>query len=156
MAPLSNGRHEKFAQAIAAGKTQEEAYIAAGYSEVGARANASRLIANDSVKARIAELQRAGAKRAEITLESLLAEAAEIQQQAQAAGQLAAANAALKLKSELSGHYVARKEAKVETTTTAALTSVVAQLLGKGDGEVQIVPAVGSGTVVRFRESQDK
>jgi hypothetical protein len=101
-------------------------------------------------------LQNASAKRAEITLDSLLAEADEIQQQAQAAGQFGAANAALKLKSELSGHYVARKEAKVETTTAATLTSVVAQLLGKGDGEVQVVPAVGSGTVVRFRESQGK
>jgi hypothetical protein len=75
---------------------------------------ASRLIANDGIKARIAELQNASAKRAEITLDSLLADMERIQQAAEAAGQNAAAVSAAKLKAELAGHYVQRKEAKVE------------------------------------------
>lgn len=159
MAPLSNGRHEKFAQAIAAGKTREDAYIAAGYSEVGARANASRLIANDSVKARLAELQNASAKRAEITLESLLAEADAIQQQARAAGQLGAANAALKLKSELTGIYTQR--VKNDTTVTheqSALEKVIAHLESRGDGRIEVVPATADeskATVMRYRETAE-
>ena len=41
---LSNSRHEIFAQGLAIGKTQKQAYIDAGYKPKGARQNASRLI----------------------------------------------------------------------------------------------------------------
>lgn len=52
---LPNPRHERFAQALAAGKTADEAYQEAGYAEN--RGNATRLKANESVRARVAELQ---------------------------------------------------------------------------------------------------
>jgi hypothetical protein len=58
MPVLENVRHERFAQELAKGKTQEQAYIDAGYAEAGARANASAcIIANHNIMERVAELQ---------------------------------------------------------------------------------------------------
>lgn len=60
MPALSNSRHELFAQEMAKGLSQSDAYIAAGYSAStpdAASANAARLIGNDKVAARISELQ---------------------------------------------------------------------------------------------------
>ena len=56
MPQLSNIRHETFARFVAEGNSQTKSYIYAGYSENGARANAARLIANDSIRQRILEL----------------------------------------------------------------------------------------------------
>src|SRR5260221_13533280 len=55
---IKNPRHERFAQELAAGKTQAEAYIAAGFSANGARGAASKLQANASagIAARVNEL----------------------------------------------------------------------------------------------------
>ena len=67
MAVLDNTQHERFAQAIAKGKTQTDAYLAAGYKTTtkAAKANAARLIANDAVKARINEIKAKAAAFAE-------------------------------------------------------------------------------------------
>lgn len=54
MPPLSNPRHERYAQELAKGKSKVEAYEEAGYSRD--RGNAVRLTANDSVQKRLAEL----------------------------------------------------------------------------------------------------
>jgi hypothetical protein len=57
MPSLRNHRREMFAQLVALGTmSQSEAYRKAGYNPDGANANAARLIAIDSVQARIAEL----------------------------------------------------------------------------------------------------
>jgi hypothetical protein len=58
---LSNARHERFAQAIFAGMTIDEAYQAAGFK--ANRSNASRLNSNDHIQTRIAELQEQAAQR---------------------------------------------------------------------------------------------
>lgn len=55
MPPLSNPRHERFAQELAKGKSADEAYQAAGYRQN--RGNATTLKANQSVQARLEELQ---------------------------------------------------------------------------------------------------
>lgn len=70
--PLDNQRHERFAQHVANGASATQAYVDAGYSEGGAEANASRLIANDKVAARIDHLKQQAAKRAVITAEWVL------------------------------------------------------------------------------------
>lgn len=57
MSVLANVRHEIFCCLRAKGKTATAAYIEAGYSEAGARANASRLIANENIKTRILEIR---------------------------------------------------------------------------------------------------
>lgn len=58
MGVLSNARHERFAQGIAAGKPASQAYIEAGYRASGnsAEAAASRLLSGVKVTARVAEL----------------------------------------------------------------------------------------------------
>ena len=57
MPVLVNVRHEIFCGLRAEGKTATAAYVEAGYSAAGARANASRLIANENIKARILEIR---------------------------------------------------------------------------------------------------
>src|SRR6516162_6285562 len=74
---LPKPRHEKFAQALAEGKSATEAYEIAGYTPNDG--NTARMKGNDRVRERIAELQGQGAKRAVATLESLIAEARDIQ-----------------------------------------------------------------------------
>lgn len=73
---LKNARHERFAQALATGKTADEAYVEAGYE--ANRGNAATLKAKQSVSDRVAEILAAGAKRAEITQEMVLRELALI------------------------------------------------------------------------------
>jgi phage terminase small subunit len=76
MAVLKNSRHEAFARAIVEGKSGRDAYQAAGYKSKNraADANASRLIANDNIAARIAELQKEAAKGAVMTGREVLEE----------------------------------------------------------------------------------
>jgi hypothetical protein len=60
----------------------------------------------------VAELQDAAAAKVELTLESLIEEAAGIQEKATKAGQYSAAIAALIAKAKLSGRWVERAEQK--------------------------------------------
>jgi phage terminase small subunit len=57
--PLKNARHERFAQELAKGKSQSEAYKLAGYSATGnsAEVAAARLIRNVQVSARVGQLK---------------------------------------------------------------------------------------------------
>ena len=73
MGELSNARHERFAQELAAGNPADAAYEAAGYQKH--RGNAARLSANERVKDRVKEIQAIGAERAAITVQSLIEEA---------------------------------------------------------------------------------
>lgn len=54
MPSLKNAKHERFARELAAGKSQAEAYVLAGYSPN--RGNASTLSLNKSIQKRVAEL----------------------------------------------------------------------------------------------------
>jgi phage terminase small subunit len=69
---LDNPKHELFAQELAKGRTQVEAYQEAGYAP--SEPNASRLTSNDKVAARVAEIQGRAAIRAEITVADIIAE----------------------------------------------------------------------------------
>jgi phage terminase small subunit len=110
MAPLRNTKHERFAQGLAEGRSADEAYSAAGYK--ADRAHASRLAANGRIRGRVAELQDAAATETQITIESLISEAANIQRLATEAGQHSAAIAALIAKAKLAGRWVERSEQK--------------------------------------------
>lgn len=70
MNPLKNVRHEKFAQALACGKTLEVAHREAGYS--GNRSVASRLLKDANICNRIKELQEETAKTEAITREEIV------------------------------------------------------------------------------------
>lgn len=110
---LSNARHELFAQRVAKGMSATEAYKAAGYDTNGhaAENSASRLMSNDEVKARIAELQAITAK--EVTLDRadllrmMLADRELARENKQGS---AAIRASELLGKELAGMYVDRKE----------------------------------------------
>jgi hypothetical protein len=91
------------------------------------------LLKNAEFAARVAELQGAAATNAEITLGSLLREVGEIQQAAMAAKQYSAANGAVKLKAELSGHYVQRKEDVTPHRSEAEIIARLHQIVGSAD-----------------------
>lgn len=63
MPVLRNAKHEAFAQALAQGKTADEAYAQAGYKPN--RGNATRMKANESIVKRIGEIQSRASEKAE-------------------------------------------------------------------------------------------
>jgi len=60
---LRNGKHEKFARALAAGKTATEAYVPAGYKKNDG--NAATLKGNQRISKRVEELQEKIAEKVE-------------------------------------------------------------------------------------------
>jgi hypothetical protein len=111
MSPLRNSRHEAFAQQLVLGQktgwTQGAAYSRAGYAAEGKAAdvNASRLLsnANNGIAARVQEIVGRGAKRASVTVESLLVELEDARAGATTAEQFAAATGAVIAKGKLAG-----------------------------------------------------
>ena len=61
-----NVRQERFCEFIAAGESQTDAYLKAGFkvSKADARKHAARLMTKDDIKARIAELRKPQTKKA--------------------------------------------------------------------------------------------
>ena len=98
-----NQRQEIFAQEIALGKTQESAYIAAGYSEKTARVGASRMLTNANISARVRELQSQTSMRNAATADDLLAELEKARKMAMGMGQSHAAVLAIMAKARLLG-----------------------------------------------------
>ena len=80
MSVLRNSRHEAFARAIVAGNSGRAAYVAAGYRAQGAvaDANASRLLGNAKVSARIAELKGIAAQASTVEATRVLHELAKL------------------------------------------------------------------------------
>jgi phage terminase small subunit len=76
MGPLPNQRHERFAQALAQGKTATEAYVLAGYKANDG--NASRMKGNERISARVQKIVGRAAERAEVSVERILRELAAI------------------------------------------------------------------------------
>src|SRR6516162_8643352 len=101
MPVLPNQRHEKFAQLLAQQKTAREAYVLSGYKDN--RHNAARLKSSEHIKARVLEICEAGAKSAEVSVTSLLAELEAARAQATSLGQLSAAVRAISEKGKLAG-----------------------------------------------------
>ena len=71
MAELSNQKHEKFAQAVAAGQSACAAYVTAGYEADSG--NATRLAGKADVQARVLEIQRETAACGQVSKAELLA-----------------------------------------------------------------------------------
>lgn len=69
MGALSNSRHERFAQALAKGLSQSEAYEEAGYKP--SRSAAARLAADVNICERVSAIQNRAAERTEITVASI-------------------------------------------------------------------------------------
>lgn len=113
MPALKNARHERFAQELAKGASQAEAYAAAGYTP--SEPNASRLTRNDKVAARVAEIQSRAATRAEMTLQGHLEDLAELRDKAAKAKQYSAAISAEIARGKASGVHVEKSEQMVTT-----------------------------------------
>lgn len=113
MGALSNARHERFAQALAKGKCQAEAYAEAGYAP--SEPNASRLTRNDKVQSRLMELQERAATKAVLTLETHLSDLKDLRDQAKDARQFAAAISAEIARGKASGVHVEKSEHLVTT-----------------------------------------
>lgn len=135
MPALANPRHERFAQELAKGKSQSEAYQSAGYEP--SEPNASRLTRNDKVQARVAELQERSALRVEVTQASLIEEAEQVRAAALEAGQFSAAIAAIREKGVLAGIRVEKRES-THKTDPKAMT----------DDELALIASAGSAGVV--------
>ncbi len=102
MGEIQNPRYERFAQELAAGKTADAAYEAAGYRKH--RGNAARLSANEHIKDRVREIQAMGAERAAVTVQSLIDEAEQARIKAMdSPNGAAAAVSAITAKAKLAG-----------------------------------------------------
>lgn len=146
MPVLKNVKHEIFAQELAKGETCEQAFINAGYSPNPG--NASRLKGYEKINDRVAEIIGRSATNTLITLESLLIEANVIQQKALESGQLSAANGALKLKAELSGYYVQRKEDVTPRRNIKDIDTRLREILGarEAPGNTRTAGGAGAGS----------
>lgn len=90
MPVLANARHERFAQELAKGKTADEAYQLAGYSEN--RGNASTLKAKQIIKDRVDEILGAAADEVICTVHDI---ARQLDEDRQFARENVAASAAI-------------------------------------------------------------
>lgn len=121
MPMLQNARHERFAQGIASGLSQEKAYVEAGYSPKAARANAATLLKREqSISTRVSELLRekeaarsaAVFGAAKVTLEAHLNELEQIKAEARAVPDgrgIAAVLRAEELRGRACGLYINQK-----------------------------------------------
>ena len=98
---LNNQRHELFAQALAKGETNDRAYELAGYE--ADRGNAARLTANDSISARLKELQEQVAERTMDTIESIIDELNTLKDAAMENNQLSVGVSAIMGKAKILG-----------------------------------------------------
>ncbi|MBD8556310.1 terminase [Rhizobium sp. CFBP 8762] len=108
MPVLKNARHEKFAQALAKGKTAEKAYVESGYK--ANRHNAAALAREQHISTRVQEFQMKAAEKAGVTLQSLTDELEEARAIAIAEKQSSAAVAATLGKAKLHGLLIDKKQ----------------------------------------------
>lgn len=150
MAALANKKHELFAQGIAAGKQNYEAYQDAGYSAKDSRvatAAASRLLAAVNIQARVMEIRNAVANKAieasGITKAWVLSELADNVRRAKEKDENgkwegSVANRALELLGKEKGMFVDRKEIglrRLSDMTNAELLGLLDDLDGSAAGQ---------------------
>lgn len=148
MPVLKNARHEKFAQALAKGKTADDAYAEAGYKPH--RGNASTLRTNQNISSRIAEILGRAAERAAVTIQSLTDELEQARAIAMAEKQSSAAVAATMGKAKLHGLLIEKRRVeghdggsvKIDLTGYSleqlkSFEDVLAQLAGATSGDAE-------------------
>jgi phage terminase small subunit len=116
-------QQERFCRAIVKGLNQRDAYKEAGYksgSDAATDANASRLISNDKIVARIAELRRPLAISMAVTLESITEMLREDRELARQNNQVGAAVAAAMGIAKLHGLVIDKAEVTDKTVYTVS------------------------------------
>lgn len=108
MGRLTNDRHEAFAQGLARGMSQIDAYTAAGYT--ANRSAASKLQTNANIQARVGELQSRAATNVVITREWIIEQLVDNAAKAKQAGDFAPSNKAIELLGKELGMFVERTE----------------------------------------------
>jgi len=108
-------QREKFAQAVASGMNQSDAYRAAyrvrhGTTMVSVNQSASRVMADVNVASMVAELRAPAAKKASITLESHLADLQSLRNMAVKEKQFAAAITAEVARRKAAGVHIERAD----------------------------------------------
>ena len=71
MPELKNVRHERFAQSVASGLSASEAYGKSGYTQKDGNHHGPRLMANDGIRKRVAELKAAQSQKSELSRDRL-------------------------------------------------------------------------------------
>lgn len=131
--PLKNGRHEIFAQEVAAGRTKSDAFVeayphASDWKNSAVHVKASTIAARDDVRARIAELQARAADSAVFTLAAHLARMNALSIAAEKAGEFTSAVKAEENRGKAAGFYPTKVEltgrggGPIETKQTRDLT----------------------------------
>ncbi|KQU96451.1 hypothetical protein [Devosia sp. Root105] len=136
MSVLPNPRHESFAQHLAKSKTADEAYALAGFKPN--RGNAATLKAKQSIQDRVAELQARGAKKVEVTLDTLAAELDEARDVAKGEKQSSAMVQATMGKAKLFGLIVEKHR---HSGTVQVVTLSAKDLDGLTDDELAALEA---------------
>lgn len=106
--PLTNEGHERFAQLLAKGEQQHEAWLKAGFK--GGEAVASRAAKREDVRARIDEILERAAKRAEVTVADIARQLDEDRAFAVKCNQAGAAVSASLGKAKVLGLIIERQE----------------------------------------------
>lgn len=115
MAITLTPKQEKFALAVASGKTQSDAYreafnVRPTTKDTSINVNASKLMADANISQRVEELRKPIADKAMITLESHIERLKELAELAIEQGQIAAAIKAEELCGKASGVYVEKRQ----------------------------------------------
>ncbi len=132
MAKLDNPRHESFCREYVIDVTnQAAAAIRAGYSAKTAASQASRLLKNVNVAARVAELQAEAAERNEVTVDNVIAELVDLRDGAKAAKQFGPAIRAEELRGKTLGMFVDTKRDDSHKMSDTTLVALIDQLMGK-------------------------
>lgn len=113
--PGLSPQRERFAQAVASGLNQSDAYRAAYKVREGTKPNsinvaASQLMANPNIALRVAELRAPAAKAATITLESHLADLQRLRNMAVKEKQFSAAITAEVARGKAAGVHIERAD----------------------------------------------
>lgn len=125
MAVLANPKHERFAQLLAKGVKQHEAYEEAGFKP--SEPHASRLASSGKVQARVAEILERAAIRAEITVASITEKLIAIAEKAETkdeAAMLGVARASYMDAAKLNGLVIDRSKADVTVSHEDALAAL--------------------------------
>ena len=105
-----NDRQRRFVDEYLIDLNATQAAIRAGYSPKTAKAIASENLTKPDIAAELADRRRVVAERAQLTVDSHLAELASLRDNAKRAEQYAAAVAAETRRGEVAGFYVKRRE----------------------------------------------
>jgi phage terminase small subunit len=138
--PLKNQRHELFCQGVAAGKPASQAYRDAGYTATGnaSEVEASKLVRNPKVAARIRELKAATLQRHAVTIDSLMADTQDIKDRALKGKRpqlMTALNATIAM-AKLAGLWVEKRENTNRHVDPTRLSDAeLAAIVSSGDAE---------------------